>query len=545
MSKQSLVKGAAVLGVAGIFVKLLGAVFRIPLANWIGATGMANYGPAYYIYSFFLIIATAGLPVAISKMVSESRTVGNYEQAHKVFKLSAMLMLGIGVVSFIILFIFAPQISSLIHNEEAALAMRAISPSLILVPIMAAYRGYFQGMQNMKPTAVSQVVEQFFRVCFGLLAAYFMFNMAAGGFLTGNYDKFERGAAGASFGATAGSLGGLVIILLIYALSRKSIKRKIQRSTSHETATSKQIIKRVLIIAIPITIGAAIMPIINLVDAGLVMNRLETAAGFDYNTSKALYGHLTGFVGPLINFPQVLTQAVAMSLVPIVAAAYKGNNKEQLQNNVSLGIRMAVIIGFPCAFGLMALAEPILLLLYPAQKEAAISAAPVLMIMAFGVVFLATVQTLTGVLQGVSKQIIPVRNLAIGVICKIIITYVLTGISSINVNGAAIGTVTAYAVAAILNIIAVKKYTGTPLNIGVTFIRPLISSVTMGVIVIAIYKLTFGLIGSNSIATLVSVAIGVVVYGIMIFATKSISVEEVSQLPKGDKIAKIVSKVVR
>lgn len=545
MSKQSLVKGAAVLGVAGIFVKLLGAVFRIPLANWIGDTGMANYGPAYYIYSFFLILATAGLPVAISKMVSESRTVGNYEQAHKVFKLSTMLMLGIGIISFIILFIFAPQISSLIGNEEAALAMRAISPSLILVPIMAAYRGYFQGMQNMKPTAVSQVVEQFFRVCFGLLAAYFLFNMTGGGFLADNYDKFERGAAGASFGATAGSIGGLAMILLIYALSRKSIKRQIRKSPNKETASSKQIMKRVLIIAVPITIGAAIMPIINLVDAGLVMNRLQNAAGFDYDTSKALYGQLTGFVGSLINFPQVLTQAVAMSLVPIVASAYKSNDEEQLHTNVSLGLRMAVIIGFPCAFGLMALAEPILLLLYPAQREAAMSAAPVLMIMAFGVVFLATVQTLTGVLQGVSRQTIPVRNLVIGVVCKIVITYILTGIPGINVKGAAIGTVTAYAVAATLNILAVKKYTGTPLNIGVTFIRPLISSAAMGVIVIVGYKLIFGILGSNSLATLISVAIGVVVYGVMIFATKSITVEEVSQLPKGDKIAKIVSKVVR
>ncbi|MEG0292506.1 MAG: polysaccharide biosynthesis protein [Anaerovoracaceae bacterium] len=545
MSKQSLIKGAAVLGTAGIIVKLLGAVFRIPLGNWIGDTGMANYGPAYYIYSFFLILATAGLPIAISKMVSESRAVGCYAQAHKVFKLSASLMLGIGILSFIILFTFAPQIANLIGNQEAALAMRAISPSLILVPIMAAYRGYFQGMQNMKPTAVSQVVEQFFRVVIGLAAAYILFNMGTGSFIADSFDRYERGAAGASFGATAGSIGGLLMILLIYALSRKSIKRKIATCTNDEVSSSKSILKKVLVIAVPITIGAAIMPIINLVDAGLVMNRLQNAAGFDYEMSKSLYGQLTGFVGSLINFPQVLTQAVAMSLVPVIAIAYKTRNEEQLHNNVALGLRMAVIIGFPCAFGLMSLAEPILLLLYPAQRESAMGAAPVLAIMAFGVLFLSTVQTLTGVLQGVSKQIIPVINLSIGVVCKIILTYTLTGIPSINIKGAAIGTVAAYMVAATLNIIAVKKYTGTHIDIGKTFIRPLISSAAMAVIVIGVYKVTFMAIASNSICTLISVAVGGLSYGVLIFVTKTISVDELAFVPKGDKLAKLVSKFVK
>ena len=163
MNKQSLLKGATILGIAGIFVKLLGAVFRLPLVNWIGDTGMANYGPAYYIYAFLVIVATSGLPVAISKMVSESISIGNYYQAHKVFKISIGMMIGIGCLFSAILFVFAPQIASLMNNKDAALGMQMIAPALILVPTMAAFRGYFQGMQNMKPTAVSQVTEQLFR----------------------------------------------------------------------------------------------------------------------------------------------------------------------------------------------------------------------------------------------------------------------------------------------------------------------------------------------------------------------------------------------
>ena len=257
-----------------------------------------------------------------------------------------------------------------------------------------------------------------------------------------------------------------------------------------------------------------------------------------------MYGQLSGFVSSLINIPQVLTQSVAVSLVPIIAASNRTGEVKQLHDNVNLGIRMSVIIGYPCAIGLMVLAEPILLLLDPNQAESASNAASILMIMAFGLIFLSITQTLTGVLQGVDKQMIPVKNLMIGMVFKIVLTWILVGIPSINVNGAAVGTVVAYLVAITLNLRAVKKYTGIRINNSLTFVRPLISSVVMGVIVFLAYKL-FMLAGHNSIATLLSVAVGGVVYVIMIFITKSITKDELLMLPKGDKIAKIVGKFVK
>ncbi len=543
MSKQSLVRGTTILAVAGIVVKVMGAFFRLPLVNWIGDTGMANYSPAYYIYAFLVILATSGLPVAISKMVSESIAIGNHYQAHRVFKLSTTLMCVMGLIFFILLFCFAPQIASLMNNPDAALGMRVIAPALLLVPIMAAFRGYFQGMQNMKPTAISQVIEQLFRVCLGLGAAYFLFFKVGDDFMNGT-DKYVRGAAGANFGATAGSIGGLLMILFIYALARKGILKRVRRTRKHGSASNKQILKRVLVIAVPITIGAAIMPILNLIDSALVMNRLTDAAGFAQAEAQSLYGQLSGFVSSLINIPQVLTQSVAVSLVPIISASHKIGETEILHDNVNLGIRMSVIIGYPCAIGLMVLAKPILLLLYPSQAESAANAASILVIMAFGLIFLSITQTLTGVLQGVDKQMIPVKNLLIGMVFKIVITWVLVGIPSINVNGAAVGTVVAYIVAISLNMRAVKKYTGVKVDNTLTFVRPLISSVIMGVFAFGAYKL-FMLAGHNSIATLLSVAVGGAIYVIMIFLTKSITKEELSVLPKGDKIAKLVDKFVK
>ena len=225
MAKKSLVKGAAVLAVAGIVVKVLGAFFRIPLGNMIGAEGMANYSPAYSLYAFMLVFATAGLPVAISKMVSERCATGQFREAERVFKISRTLMMIIGVIGFCLLFFFSDTIAELVKVPGSALSMKATAPALLLVPIMSSYRGYFQGMQEMVPTAVSQVVEQIFRVFLGLAAAWILYNSATD--IMG-FTNDERGAAGGCFGASAGAVGGLVTMMIIYMIARKGIKRRIR-----------------------------------------------------------------------------------------------------------------------------------------------------------------------------------------------------------------------------------------------------------------------------------------------------------------------------
>ncbi|MEG0829860.1 MAG: polysaccharide biosynthesis protein [Anaerovoracaceae bacterium] len=542
MVKKSFIQGAAVLAVAGLFVKFLGAAFRIPLANLIGDVGMANYTPAYYVYNLFLILATAGIPVAISKMVAERVTVGDFREAERVFTLSRYLMIGIGVFSFVVVFFGAPIFAALFKLPGSALAMRTIAPALVIVPLMASYRGYFQGMQNMKPTAISQVMEQVFRVAIGLSLAYAMFQGTVGNILGSNFSPQEKGAAGASFGATAGAVGGLLVMLVIYAVGKKTFKRRIARERKKPRQNGGAILKNIAMIAIPITIGAAIMPIVNLIDAAIVMERLQSA-GWSEGAAQALYGQLTGFVAPIINFPQVLTQAVAMSLVPLVAAAYKQKDMVYLQENVSFGLRTAILLGMPCAFGLAVLAQPILLLLYASQKVSAMSAASCLLVMAVGVIFLSTVQTLTGVLQGIGKQLIPVRNLVIGIGVKIVVTWILTGIHDVNVKGAAAGTVAAYLIAALLNLLAVKKYTGTRFDIKITILKPLIASVVMAACAWGAYKVFFGLLQSNGVATLLAIVFAAIVYVVMIFITKSITREELSRMPKGGKLVRILDRI--
>ena len=509
----------------------MGAFFRIPLANMIGDEGMGYYQTAYPIYVLFLTLATAGIPIAISKMVSERIATDNHYEAYRVFRISFIMLFSIGICSSAILFFGAEYIVSAIGNPGAKYAMMTIAPALLFVPIMAAYRGYFQGMQNMKPTAVSQVVEQFFRVLTGLTLAYFLVRQGR-----------EFAAAGASFGATAGAVSGLIAVMAVYYYKKGSLRSDVERTYRISTEKGSKILASILMIAVPVTIGAAIMPIMNTIDVGIVMRDCRIQDGL----RELQMGFMDSLLnlGPLINFPQVMTQAIAMSLVPAIAAAYKQRDMNFLNYNIRLGIRSAILVGLPCALGMMTLAEPIMLLLYPMQKASAVSAAPCLFMMAFGVIFLSTVQTLTGVLQGLGKPMIPVINLCIGAIVKIILTYLLTGIGSINVKGAAIGTVAAYIVASTLNVIAVKRYTGVKIDITMTFVKPVGSAIIMSGAVWVSYRLLFSFFG-NSLSTIISILVGMIVYCAMLFVTKAIKKEELKYIPKSGKIISFMNKIKR
>ena len=524
MAKKSFFKGAVILGIAGIIVKVFGAFFRIPLANILGDTGMGYYQTAYPVYVLLLTLSTAGIPTAIARLVSERTTEGNHKEAYRIFTVSFRLLLAMGIVTSLLLFLGAPYIVQYMKGEpEAIYSMRSIAPALLFVPIMAAFRGYFQGQQDMTPTASSQVIEQAFRVVFGLSMAVIL--LPAG---------LKFAAAGASAGAAAGGFFGLIGIFAIYMRRRSVIRENCRNSPDGESEAAKSILWKIVVIAVPVTIGAAIMPIMTNIDLAIVVRRL-VQSGYSSAEANSLYGQLSGFATPLINLPQVLTQAIAMSLVPAVASAFSAKDQEFLRYNTAFGIRTAMIIGMPCSVGLMVLSKPIMLLLYPAQQASAVNAAESLFILAFGAIFLSLVQTLTGILQGVKRQLIPVINLAIGAGIKVIITYVLTGIPSVNVKGAAAGTAAAYITAALLNYRAVRKYTGSRPNFSLTFGRPMLSAAIMGAIVWAIYS-GLSLLTGNTVATMVSVFCGVVVYGFCILRFKGITPDEIKMLPKGAKI---------
>lgn len=283
------------------------------------------------------------------------------------------------------------------------------------------------------------------------------------------------------------------------------------------------------------------MPIMNLIDATLIINRL-TAGGFGLEKAKSLYGLFTGFVIPIIGLPQIFTVAVAESLVPAISGKFQIEQFEETRSNIRLGLRTTMIMAFPSAFGIIALAGPILKTLYFNQEQAVNDAINTLMLLGGGVVFLALSQTTAGVLQAINKQTRPVKNLAIGAVFKIVLTYTLVGIKSIGINGAAIATITAYTIAFLLNFRDIKKATGVKIDLTATFVKPAIASAIMAVVSRAVWVLVNPFIGSK-IATLLAIILGGATYFVAIIMVRAIKVEEVESFPRLKKLSKFMRKL--
>ncbi|MBR2511675.1 MAG: polysaccharide biosynthesis C-terminal domain-containing protein, partial [Firmicutes bacterium] len=300
----------------------------------------------------------------------------------------------------------------------------------------------------------------------------------------------------------------------------------------------------ILVISIPITVGASIMPLINMIDAGLIVTRLKST-GMSTVMAEELYGGLTGMVNSMINFPQVIALAVATSMVPLIAAAYKEKDYAFAEKNIQLSVRFSMLIGMPCAMGFFVLAKPILLTLFPTQAGVIEYVSPAFMIMAVAVIFLGFVQTLTGVLQGVGKQMIPVRNMFVGVGAKLLCTWFLVPIPALGIKGAAIGTILAYMIASVLDVMAVIKYTNVRINWISCVGRPLAAAAAMGVFVFAAYKLLMMLTGSVTISTLASIVLGAASYAVMVIITKAVTREELESMPKGHLILKVFGRFIK
>ena len=313
----SFIKGAAILGIAGIIVKVLGAIFKIPLVSIIASTGMGYYSSAYPIYVMLLAIATSGFPIAISKMVAERRAKGNLKGANEIFYVILPLMVVIGIITSSGLFLSSDFLArNMLENPKAVYSLKALSLALFFVPIMSAYRGFFQGRNTMFPSAISQLMEQMGRVILGLTLALIMVKKGV-----------EYGAAGASFGATGGAFLGLLAMIWFYLREKKTLNSESQVEDCYEKEHSVRIIKELLIIAIPVIIGALVKPIMDFIDASMVIGLLMKT-GIGELDANSMLGQLSGMATTMVNLPSIMISAIAMSIVPIISYEYSRNNIE-------------------------------------------------------------------------------------------------------------------------------------------------------------------------------------------------------------------------
>ena len=440
-------------------------------------------------------------------------------------------MIGIGVVTALTCLLGGGAITSFIGNPNARLAVMATCPALLCVPIVSSFRGYFQGRQNMKPTAISEIVEQLFRVAVGLFLCRLLLPQGT-----------PKAAAGAAFGASAGSLFALAFMVLVYFLSRSSIHRRME--TGDQTVEKgSDILKKIVIIAIPIIIGAELLPIMNLLDSGIIMRRLQ-AMGMSESASNAMYGLISLYCNPIIALPMMFTQAVEISMVPAISGSFALGDLETVRKDTGLSYRLAMIMAGPCAFGILSLAEPVLLMFYGSHPDEAHAAAPTLMILSVGVVLLAMSQTSTGLLQAIGKQNLPVKHLAIGVAVKVVITFILVGIPGVDIKGAACGTLIAEAISFFLNDHYVKKFTGVRFDPVKTYVKPLLCAAIMGGFAFGTHFLISRAAG-NTVSTLAAVLVGMVVYGVLIIMTKAVTPAEMEMVPAGRRINRIISRFIK
>ncbi|MEA5049643.1 MAG: polysaccharide biosynthesis protein [Eubacteriales bacterium] len=523
--KKTFVKGAVILGVAGLICKVIGAFFRIPLYNMLG-DGMQYYEAVYPYYSTLLVISSAGLPTAISRMVAERIAVGDVRGAKRVFRKSQVLLLGIGIVTTAMMFFGANFLARTTVGPAAAPSFRMMSPALLIVSLMCSYRGYLQGLQQMTGTAMSQLAEQAGKLAIGLfLAAKWMPR------------GLEYGAMGAVAGVTISELLALIVVGAFYFFRKRDLELD---NTAVPTAASngEGIIRGLLAIAIPVTIGASIMPITGIADASLIKRTLIDI-GFSEAAASMRYVALRSNVTNIINMPAVLTIALAMSLVPAVSAARTAKDQKTIHTVSAMGIKLAMFIGIPCAVGLFALSAPVIDLLYSIDAERLAIASALMRTSAIGVIFLSLVQTLTGILQGAGKQQIPVINLFIGGVVKVVLMLTLMRNPNIEIQGAAISTTACYTVAGLLDAIYLIRYTKLRLNVMDTFIKPLVAALIMGGAAYYCYTLIHMQIHSNTIATAGAILVGVVLYLICTLWMRMFSEEDLAFIPGGSILAKL------
>ena len=533
MSGKSFVKGAVVLSVAGIMAKCLGALYRIPFARIASDECGAIYALVYPIYNLLLALSTAGIPLAISKLVAEYEEQGKSGMSLRILKLSLLLLASIGIVVAVALFISADWIATTVWEVPgAAISIRVITPAMIFTCIQAVFRGYFQGMQQMVPTALSQITEQFVRVTV-IFAALFLL-MPYGDEVT---------AAGATFGATVGSGMALALMLTIFFLYRKKQKTNplwISRMDDlAESISNSQVLKKVVALAIPIAIGSLVLPVMQSIDSILVLSRLQ-AGGLSLDTSLVEFNYLGNCVQPIINLPFMITTAVAASLVPNISEALAMGQNEKVRVTFANAMQLAILIVLPATVGLMTLATPIMELLYdkPGAGVAMFWSAAVVLVVGL-------YQISAGTLQGMGKAMVPMYSLLIGAAIKILLTFTLTAMPAVGIRGAAIGSVIGFAVAAGNNVYQVSRKIGWGwLSSRYHVVKPLISVVVMAVLVLASYSGIYMLLDSNGLATLVSIAIGGCAYFAVLLAIGGVSLEIIRKVPKlGNKLATLLLKL--
>lgn len=566
---------AAILAVGTILVKIIGAIYKIPLSVVLSDEAYGDFNAAYNIYSFFLTISTAGLPVALSKTVSECHTLGRENQKHKVFRVAVCAFLTMGVFSFICMSVFGQQVATyILQNEKAVYAVQVLSVSVLCTCLCSAFRGYAQGHMNMVPTAISQIIEALCKLFLGLALVFLILGSAIQ-----PDDLRERLSA---VGALAGVSIGSVVSVSYLAVNHFRTKRRERTDTGDKTDRGGTILARLLRLAIPITLSSCTLSLVNLIDTGLVNSQLQNVftaiqggmtnignsfldifpkaveifqdnvalaaadpmAGVEpiLDSARGLYG-IYGKTMSIYNLPFNLMVPLTACIVPGVSACIARRDGLGAQRTTESAMRISAMIALPCAAGLFVLGSPIMHLLTGGEVDVTI-AGPLLSILGIASLFVCIQVVAASILQANGIVILPIVTMVIGGVAKILVSYTLVGNPRMMIFGAPMGTLTCFVIVGVLNLLIIKWKVPHPPRYFVVFCKPLVASVLMGGAVWAAHGLLArvftGSFLMSAVATAGAILVGVVVYAILILALRTLTREDMEMMPGGKKLAKIL-----
>lgn len=443
--EKSFVRGAFILIFFGILSKILGAIYRIPLTGIITPEGMGLYQMVFPVYSLMLTISSSGLPSSISKLIAEANAKNQYKQAEKIMKVSFVLLFCFSVLCSLVLVFGSCGFALVQGNKSATICYFGLAPAVVFVGFLAGFRGYFQGLEKMLPSAISGFVEQLFKLCFGLLLARILLPKGV-----------EYAVLGAMLGISISELFAFVFMLVYYVVFRR--KRKQGQVQDFTILSTKETSKQILHTSIFVTLGGLIVPLGMMIDSALVINILKRTS-FSTKEATTLFGLESGTVGSIVNMPVILSLALATAVLPCVSSKKASGDLEGAKKSASKALLLSFLIALPASFGCFALAEPIMKILYGRSLSAVEieTASQILEIASASIFFLAMVQVSAGILQGISKPSVPAISLSVGLAVKTLLNIVLISQESINIFGTEIANAVCYLTAFLINLFVIEK----------------------------------------------------------------------------------------
>lgn len=537
--QNSFFGGAAILAAGILIVKLIGMFYKIPLINIIGEAGAADFNNAYNIYAVLLTVSTAGLPVAVSKLVSEANALNRRNQVRRTFRLALVLFLTLGLISFLVMFFRADALAGMMNDSKAAAGIRALAPAVVCVGCLAALRGYSQGHSNMAPTSVSQIIEALCKLVVGLGLAFWLVKQGK---------DPDVAAAGAITGVTVGTVVALVYMVLDFFLSRG-------REDTHGTDrpdSAGSILANILKIAVPITLSSSMVGIVTVIDSSLVQGQLQSALDLTEKASRTLYGNYSGALN-IYNLPTSLMAAITASVIPAVSAALARRDRRGAARITGSALRITALLSFPMGVGLFVLGTPIIRLLFPSLNVEV--AGPLLSTLGIATPFVCMVLVCNSVLQAHGFINLPVIVMVLGGIVKIVNNYNLVG--AIGIAGAPVGNILCFGLALVLDLVVITRVIPNRPRLLPIFVKPAIASAIMGGAAWAVYGLLSRVLTAeqvneagetirvvsrmgNALGIFLAIAVAGVVYLVLVVAIRAISKDDLALMPKGDKLARLL-----